>query len=597
MDSRIYEIIKRNGDLEEQIDKILSVVNPLSISEVIAYLLKRTMDMFRGNPSFHRYLLNRMPSELITKFAPGLLSFYFCLLKDHKIKNIVVKAAVESIMYVLGSVPGLDGNSEKKIHEFFYFHKSPEFESIYKICAQKFRTRRKVFFISELLLLGSPLEDNDYDAVNDNIEEIFSPDLVRKLLDQGKYRNNEEIFSKLVCMYRKGEDVSDIISRIQEGYSVKDGVVELYPVNEETTGNVLQTNDLKRIERFFRDADHIPMHVNVIGKYLELCESPKQVLECNICRRFEVVRMIREDYDQFLEYAFNRLESSPRVLINLIGIEFRPKLEDFILQSIEFISKHNDTKRLCMYLCFIKIVVGKDCLRRSILRRIFDGLVYFDSEDYRIRCMKYEILSELFTQYGMMDRAIEDDGCSNMPHKECGVERRSPSCKDISMRIDTNNIDEDNVNVLAATVWNELVITPDEGELMAISILLKRIIDSTGMFYESRIGKSSFILHLIDMHKISRFNETRRRVVKEFLCLLESMTKFSLSKKLLERMFLISLDYFHIFDTSHLIQAIIGNDRYYCLFILYCLNRSKEKILSKKLLEFLKKSLKDAHVR
>lgn len=594
MDGRIYEIIKKSGDLEDQIDKILSIVNPSTSSEVVAYLLKRTMDMFRKDSSSHNHLLNRIPPSLITKFTPGLLSFYFGLLKDQKTKSGIREAATVSMKYVLESVSRLDDSSEGKIHEFFYFHKSSGFEDIYRICAQKFKTRRKLFFISELLLLGDFLEDKDYDAVNDNIEEMFSPDLIRKLLDRGKYKNNEEIFSRLVWMYKKGEDVSDVISRIQERYNVKDGVAELFPVNKETTRNILQTNDLKRIERFFMDADHIPMHVNVIGKYLELCKSPKQVLECNISRRFEIQKMIVEDYDKFLEYAFNRLEDSPRTLINLIGIEFRPKLEDFILQSIEFIGRCNDTKRLCMYLYFMKIVVGKDCLRRSILRRIFDGLVYLDNEDYRVRCMKYEILSELFVQYSLMDKAIEYDAYSSVPHKENDIESRCPVSEDILRRVDTKNIDEDNVNVLAATMWEELAITPVEGELMAISILLRKIIDSTGMFYENRIAKSSFILHLVDMHGISRFNETKRRSTEEFLRLLGSMARFNLSKKILEKMFLISLDYFHILDTGHLIRAIIMNDRYHCLFMVCNLNRSKEKILSKKLLEFLKKSLKEA---
>ncbi|AFN83477.1 hypothetical protein EROM_080570 [Encephalitozoon romaleae SJ-2008] len=594
MDGRIYEIIKKSGDLEEQIDKILSISHPLGSSEVVAYLLKRTMDMFGKDPLSHSRLLNGIPSSLITKFAPGLLSFYFCLLKDQKTRSRIREAATVSMKHVLESVSRLDDNSEGKIHEFFYFHKRPEFEDIYRVCAQKFKTRRRLFFISELLLLGHLLEDNDYDAVNDSIEEVFSPDLIRKLLDRGKYRNNEEIFNRLVWMYKRGEDVSDVISRIQERHNVKDGVAELFPVNKETTRNILQTNDLKRIERFFRDADHIPMHINVIGKYLELCESPKQVLECNISRRFEIQKMIIEDYDKFLEYAFNGLEDSPRILINLIGIEFRPKLEDFILQSMEFISRCNDAKRLCMYLYFMKIVVGKDCLRRSILRRIFDGLVYLDNEDYRIRCMKYEILGELFVQYALMDKAIENDAYSNAPHKEKDIECRCPVSEDILRRVDTKNIDEDNVNVLAAIIWNELAITPVEGELMAISILLRKIIDSTGMFYENRIAKSSFILHLVDMHGISRFNETKRRSTEEFLRLLGSMARFNLSKKFLKKMFLISLDYFHILDTSCLIRAIIKNDRYHCLFMLCNLSKSKEKILSKKLLEFLKKSLKEA---
>nr|AGE95028.1 hypothetical protein ECU08_0620 [Encephalitozoon cuniculi] len=594
MDARIYEIIKKNDDLEEQIKKILGAVKPLDVSEVMAYLMKKTMDVFRADPSVHCYLLGRVPLELITRFAPGLLSFYFCLLRDQKTKGMVRNAALDSVKHVLESVSELDDTSEAKIHEFFRFYGGLGVEEIYIICARRFRTSRKVFFISELLVLGHQLEDDDYSAVNDKIEEVFSPGLVRRLLDRGKYRNNEEVFDKLVRMYGEGEDVADIISRIQERYDVKNAVLELCVVNEETTRQVLQTNDLEKIERFFRNAVDVPLHIDVIGKYLELCESPRQILGCRISKRLDIRKIISEDYDEFLEYAFNRLALHPRILINLVGIEFRPKMEDFILQLIEFVSGCSDVEKLGLYLRFVKIVVEKNCLRRSILKRIFEGLVYLDNEDCRIRCMKYEILGELFGQYALMDKAIEHAARLDGSDKEHGTECKCLGSRDILERVDTRSLDEDNANVLAAIMWDELIMTPAEGELMAISILLRRIIDSTGMFYGNRVSKSSFVLHLIDRHGIARFNETRRRMTDEFFRLLGSMAKLSLSKNLLEKMFLISLDYFYIFDVDDLIRAIIENDRYHCLFILYNLTRSREKMLSKKLLEFLKKSLREA---
>ncbi|ADM11991.1 uncharacterized protein Eint_080560 [Encephalitozoon intestinalis ATCC 50506] len=594
MSSRIYEVIKEEGSLEEQIKKILKMGVLADSSEILAYFLRKTMDVFKEDPSIHHYLLNRIPSELITRFVPGLLSFYFSLLKDQKTNRRTERMVIDSIKHVLESAARLNDVAEARIHEFFYFRRGPMFEEIYKICAQKFKTSRRVFFISELLLLGYPLEDSDYDAINEGIEEIFSLELIRKLLDREKYRNNEEIFEKLIQMYKKGEDVSDIILRIQETCGVVCRVPELCVVNKETTRTVLDTNDLRKIEMFLRNATDVPLHVEVIGKYLELCDSPKQVLGSDVWKRLNVRKVVSENYDELLEYAFNKLKTSPRILINLIGIEFRPKLEDFILQSIEFVSRCSDAKDLSLYLYFLKVVVEKNFLRRSILRRIFDGLIYLDNEDYRVRCMKYEVLGELFVQYSLLDKAIEHSRHLNESQKTWNVECTCSIPENIFERVDTRDVDEDNVNVLAAIAWDELTIVPAEGELMAVSVFLKKIIDSTGMFYENRISKSNFILHLVDLHGISRFNETKRRLMDEFFQLLGSIVRFSLSKKLLSKMFLISLDYFHIFDTSCLIRSIVRNDRYYCLFIFYNLAKNKEKTLSKKLLEFLKKSLRES---
>lgn len=593
MDARIYGIVKGCGDLEEQIGRILDVARPQDFAEVMAYLLRKTMNAFKASPSTHRRFLDRMPPEVVGKFAPGLLSFYFGVLKDQKVKAGVREAALDATRYVLEQAPRLDSVSETRIHDFFYFNRRTEFKDIYIACVQRFRTARRVFFVSELVVLGHEVADGDYDEVNERIEEVFSVPLVRRLLGIGKYRNNKEVFDRLVQMYGEGEDVADIIWEIQKRYEVKGGVMELYAANEETTRQILLTNDLKRIERFFGNATCVPLHVDVIGKYLELCSSAEEVLGCGLCKRFDVRGMISGSYDELLEYAFSRLASNPRVVINLMGVEFQPRVEDFILQSLELISRCPDTQKLGQYLAFIKIVVGKGCLRRSTLRKIFDGLVYLDNKDYRVRCMKYEVLGEVFAQYALMDEAIE-----YIAHLDMAQERERRKCIEAGdealRRADTRNIDEDNTKVLAAIIWDELVITPEEGELKAVSAILRRIVDATGMFYESRISKSSFILHLVDRHGISGFNETKRRCMDEFFGLLTAITKFRLSKRLLERMLLVSLDYFHIFDVTELIRAIVRNDKYYCLFIFYNLRRSAAKTLSRGVVELLKRLLREA---
>ena len=154
MDATIYSIVKRHGDLEEQISRILDVVKPVDSVEVMAYLLRRTMDIFRETSSVHCCLLDRMPPEVISRFAPGLLSFYFCLLKDEKTKASAREAAMSATRRVLEQGSWLDSASETRIHDFFYFNRRAEFKDIYAVCMRRFKTAKRAFFVSELIVLG-----------------------------------------------------------------------------------------------------------------------------------------------------------------------------------------------------------------------------------------------------------------------------------------------------------------------------------------------------------------------------------------------------------------------------------------------------------
>lgn len=583
MNSRVYEIVKKHKDVSEQVRTVMETTELLESPEVVAYLLKQSLSIFRDMPDLHLDLMGRVPEDVVCSFAPGLLSGYFRILKGPKNKSSVRSAAVEAVKYVLSRISGFDEESEKNIHEFFYFNGEEGFGELYAICAQKFKTSRRVFFMSRLLLLDHPLSEDEYRMLNERMEEVFSPEVVSKLVSIGRYENNEAVFGRLVDMYHKGAEVGEIISRIQDRHQVEGCVLELCPVNEATMREVLATNDLRKIEVFLRNTDHVPLHVDVVKKFLELGTSSDDILRSNFGRRFGIARMVSEDYDELLEYAFNRMDTDARVLINLINIEFRPKVDEFVFQCIDLIYRNTDLERLGQYLYFLKVVVEKNCLRRSVLRRMFDGLVYLDHEDHRVRCGKYEILSGLLGQYFLMDEWIEVQKETSSRTAECGM----------SGRIDSCDIDTDNVKVLAATLWDELNIVPVDGELMAVSYLLKKIVDVTGTFYESRITRSNLIFHLIERHGIDGFSEVRRGRMDAFLGLLGSViTSFHMSKDVFNRVFLVLMDYFHLFDTKRLMEMMVRKDKYHCLYIVH--KRLARGRMSENLRRFLKKTLLEA---
>lgn len=595
MSSKIYELVRKHTDLGERVNAILEVVDPTEAPGVMAYLLKQTLEVLRGDPCLHYCLVTRLPADVICRFIPGLLSAYFRVLRDHKTRDAVKNTVVKTLECVLSLDIVLDEVSETNIHDFFYFNRESMFEEIYVICSQRFRSSKRIFFVIELLLLGRELDENDYVLINENIEEVFTPELIGRLLDLERYKNNENVFGRLVRMYNKGKDVGGIIARIQCRYAVKDCVVELCPVNEATTRSILLTNDLKKIDLFIRNANHVPLRQEIVKRYLELSTSPEEILDSEFGRRFNISRMISEDYDELLEYAFSRMQMDIGALINLVRIEFRPRVDDFIFRSIDFVHGCCNAEELGKHLCFLKIAVWSKCLRRSVLRRIFDGLVYLDHDDYRIRCAKYEIFSELLEQYALMDRVIENelyvkDGDSECHIRDVMLRERQQILK----RIDTKDIDEDNVKVLVAVLWEEISITPLENELMAISLLLKKIVDLTGSFYEARMTRSNFISHLIEQHGISEFNETKRRRTNEFFSLLESIIlNYKLSKNMFGSILFILMDYFHIFNLESMLQMMVKKDKHHCLYILYRHNHSGRRI-SSDLRAFLKKSLLEA---
>ncbi|KAH9411000.1 hypothetical protein HK407_09g14150 [Ordospora pajunii] len=601
MDAEVYRILKEEGDVEERMCRILSLKDSMGCKEAVAYLLKESMNMIAVSPEMHWNVLSKVPTDFIGGFMPGLLSLYFNVLKDVKTHARTRRSVIRSMEYVIESVDVFDDESERRIYEFFYFNRNAEYENGYRVCYRKLKKEGRAFFASELLLLGHQLEEEDYEVINSKAVELFSPRLVGRLLEDGRYVHSEEVFEMLVQMYERGEEVGKTIYEIQRMCGIR-RVLELCVVNEENTPAVLHTNRIEKIERYLAETDWIPMHVEVVGKYLEICKSADEVIRSMLFRRMGLHKMVSEHYDELVEYGSRMMTTNAQVLINLIGIEFRPRVSDVVLEVIELVSETRSVEILSQQLYFVKAVVEKRCMRRSILRRIFDGLVYLDNADYRVRCMKYEIIAEILDQYVLMDIVIEGryskhDGFTTERNEDSG-NRIYKICKlngypDVpDGLVDSECIDEDNVNVLVATLWNEITTVPVEGEMKAVCILLRKMIDVSGKFIESRIMKSGFVLCLMDQHKVCGFNETKRNAVNALLGLLEMLMSYELTKPMFRRVFVFLVEYFHVIDVTHLLEVMIRNDRYYCLLIYHELYVNACKAPSRQLKAFLMKSLR-----
>ncbi|KHN69135.1 hypothetical protein M896_090600 [Ordospora colligata OC4] len=600
MDAKVYKIVKEEGNVEERMRKILSLKDSLGCREAVAYLLKESMSLITISPEIHLNVLSRIPTDVVGNFMPGLLSFYFTVLKDVKTRAEVRRYMIQSMEHVMESVDVFDAESERRIYEFLYFNRNQEYKNAYYVCYKKLKNEGRAFFASELLLLGHQLEEDDYDIINSKAVEVFSPRLVSRLLEIGRYVHSDEVFDMLVKMYERGEEVHRIIYEIQRMYGIR-RVLELCVVNEENTLAVLHTNSIEKIERYLAETDWIPMHVEVVGKYLEICESTEDVVDSMLFRRMGVQRMVSEHYDELIEYGTRILATNAQVLINLIGIELRPRISDAVIEVVELLSETGSLCILSQQLYFVKEVVEKRCMRRSTLRRIFDGLVYLDNADYRVRCMKYEIIAEILDQYALMDMAIERrcsarDGfatevneADNTMHKTCDV---SAHLNIYDVLADSKCVDDDNVNVLVAILWNEITTIPVEGEIKAICILVGKIIDVSGKFIESRIVKSGFIQCIMDQQKVCGFNETKRNAVEALIRLLEIMMSYELTKPMFYKVFVFLLEYFHVLDVTHLLEAMIRNDKYYCLLIYHQLYVNACKVPSKQLKVFLIKNLR-----
>jgi hypothetical protein len=556
MSSMLYRILRESRDPRHVVGRVLSTEGFVYTSDASAFLLKTSLDLFRAAPDLHLSLLKRIPGETIAGFVPGLMSRYFALLKDDKIRSSTREAAVASILHVLSSIPGLDEASEEHILAFFCFNNRSEFQEIYAACAGIFGIKRKTFFLVELMLRGHELLESEYAVINENLEEYFHVGAVERLVDIGKYRNNECVFKKIKEMYLEGEDVDGLIQKIQSKFEVGDPVLELCSPTELVTREVLETNDLGRIEKFVGNAAVLPLECEVVKKYLLLSMSHSEILESSLGQRFDVRRIIRDNYEEFLEFAFEMIGSNMNVIISLVSIEFRPKLDDFIFRSLDLISQCGIAEDMAQHLYFIRMAVEKNCLRRPVLKRIFDELVYVDHEDYRVRCAKYEIFDSLLEQYRRMDELLAKNRSSGVPSS-------------------TAALDKDNVFVLAATLWEELSILPIEEELVGFLTILKRIVDVTSSFYEPRMERSGLVLSLTRMLDIKGFSEARRRRLDAFISFTESVAReFVVSKKTFEALFHFLVSYHRISRIDRALEMLVRKDRFYGLY-LFSINRRR----------------------
>lgn len=143
---------------------------------------------------------------------------------------------------------------------------------------------------------------------------------------------------------------------------------------------------------------------------------------------------------------------------------------------------------------------------RSILKYIFHQVIYFDSND---RFLVFKIVEKIIHQYANLDSILEleeapsaatsisklDDKMVTGKLDSKGLLGNMSDCDvhELQRFIDTKNIAEDNVYVLASLAWNELiVILLDETHRdspvnsSAVSLLIA-IIEKTGPFIQRRI--------------------------------------------------------------------------------------------------------------
>jgi hypothetical protein len=573
MSRELFCILKRSTDPRQMMERVLSNDTLVYTTDTSAFLLKRSLESFRAVADLHLSLLEKIPGGIIAKFVPGLLSRYFMLLKDDKMRHDVRGAVISSIVHVLGRTAGLDEASEEHILNFFRLNGRSEFKEIYIACARSFRTERRAFFLMELVLLDHGLMESEYAVINRNMEEYLRIDVVEKLVDIDKYENSGVVFERIRTMYKDGEDVDRVIHKIQRRFMVEDCVLELCPATDYTVRKMLETDSLERMEKFVGNAVELPLECEVMKKYLSLSSSSGEILGSKLAQRFNVRRIIRDNYDELLEYAFEMVGTNMNAIINLAEIDFRPRLDEFILRSLDLIGRCDAAEEMAKHLYFIKMAVERNCLRRSVLRRVFDGLVYVDHEDYRIRCAKYEILDCLLEQYKRMDDFLRT--------------RAEPNGKDVEASgANTEDIDKDNVFVLVATLWDELNILPVEEELVAFLMVLKRIVHVTSSFYEPRMERSGLVLSLARMLDIKAFSELKRRKVGALVSFIEiAAREFRISKRTFEELFHFLTSYYHILNVGEALDLLIERDRFYGLYLFAQL--TKKRRISERLRSFL----------
>lgn len=560
--------------MEEVRDKarVLEVASCAKIHDEIApYLIALSIeDMTPQAFATHLCILRNVSCGILQDCLPGLLSAYFNALKNMKSASRNKAAATistahiaEAMLMVIQDTRHLDTHSQSKIHTFFYYYDAGmEFMNVFLRIKGLFSPSCRTLFLKKLVLLDTPLLDEDYELLNECIRDdtdVLVIPVVKKLVDIGRLVYEEPLVRSLSQI----EGAEEVIEMLQDRFlpAICNPVIHLCKIDERSMA-IVHKYDLpcaeKYFERYVRENSRVPLTTQVLAQYLH---HPN--LGSTFFIRTVDVKTINEN--PVLSYVRTNI-ANVTVLRNLVAHVYSATTSSLLPDIIEASHGCAQNPPLCVeYLNVVYLLVSKGDLDRSDLKSIFDELVYLDG-GLVVRMAVFRIFGDIVRQFSVQDRMIKD-----AHEKVCDLRdtTKMAMCTSIDEKVsdeDLRSIHTNNANVLAAKMWSELSKCRSDSLLPFVLDLLVLVVESTRSFYSGRMQSSGYLAYLLACYATK--HQRRKNEVALFGRFVECVAQhFDLDKKNFESIFHAINGLSDTKDIHKAAMGLIRRDRHHFLFL------------------------------
>lgn len=544
---------KFNGYLEEYRSVHEDFKN--QSTEIKAFLLKKAFE----NLDNFILLVLLMKQEDLEKFLPGICTFSFKILEEREVEEKIILI----LAFLLSQNIKVDDVSKGIISDFFIRTSEPIFAPIWYILSYDSEIY-KVKYILKLILNNFSVRKEDYELIRLNINNVFSVELVEKLMSVGEFEFDNKIFEKIKELYQESGRHENLIILLQEKYQneIENPVYELLPVGSQDIEYVLTNCRRNNVKKYLKRINLEQNGYEIAKFYL----SDEDKVVCKVIEEeFDVREIVGNNEMRIFEWLFVQIEQKVLIyqgiiekiylsskteeksllidlckekckteqrLISLIDITTRflsivpsTNLQDLVYSLLSVLYIIDDAKLALKMLNLVKsIMQNNGNLKREFLKFIFDEILYFEIDSCEIRICKYEIFNILLIRWFVIEESIKHQ--RDVPLTKLRVVER---LKDVHIQTYENylslhksakvsernkvDLNKENIHVLCARIWEEIAVEPEDGELEMIVELLKTIIALTGTFYQKRFI-SSLLLRKIVAYYCSVENESYLDFIK-----------------------------------------------------------------------------------
>lgn len=520
-------LLERAKNRDEALHAVAEHFAGAEIPDIVApYVLSLSLENMTAETSeTHLKLLRCVSSRVQQASLPGLFSAYFRVLRRRATCSVLVRNTECAVCTVLENVSVLDSYSQSRIFDFLYFYTpSPAFVGALTQLKRLLAPSMRVLVLRKLLLVGAPLADDEYDTLNDSVEENATEmtlAVVAKLLE----RERLVFRTSLVDVLAGIEGSEDTIRALQERFlaEVPRPLIHLCPVSEQSMAQCHRA-DFSSMEMYFenymRARSSVPVTAHVLLRYLK-----HPALGSTYFARAADLRHV--NYSAVLDHV-RRDIADVLSLRNLVAHAYCRQVCSLLPDLVDAVHLRGDSRM--EYLEIIYLLVQRSDLDREELRLVFDELLYLDG-GMHVRAFVLRILGVVVVQFAELDEAVRASAAA-ASGRESPADMVQSSCNERISREDTGTLSTNNANVLAAKLWPEIVAFRDAGMLRAVLSVLLDIVRGTKLFYSSRMQSSGC---LSDVVRCCRAGGRTQSMCMELVAL--AAEHFQLSKRCFEEVF------------------------------------------------------------